>query len=187
MTARNGEHDLVAEERLEDDAAVAALRADDAQLELAPRHLLDHVLRVGHRERDADIRMPLLELAEHTRQDGPAGAGGCADLETPGELALRLLAQLGEELLLLREQPLRAPVQALARLRRLDPAPRAVEELPAEPLLERADLEAHSGLRDAQLLRRLREAPPLDDGAEGRQLARIHISQAYLCLLARGH
>src|SRR5581483_7224777 len=187
VTARDGEYHLVAEERLEDDAAVAALRADDAELELAARHLLDHVLRVRHRERDAHVGMPLLELAEHARQDRPARAGGRADLEAAGELALRLLAQLGEELLLLREQPLRAPVQPLARLRRLDAAAGAVEELPPEPLLERADLKAHRRLRDTQLLRRLREAPPLDDGAEGGQLARIHISQAYLCLLGRGH
>ncbi len=43
-----------------------------------------------------------------------------------------------------------------------------------EPLLERADLEAHGRLRDAELLRRLGEAPPLDHGAERRQLPRIH-------------
>ena len=185
VAARHGEHDLVAEERLEDNAAVAPLRADDAELELAARDLLDHMLRVRHRERDAYLGMEPLELAEHDRQDGAAGAGGGADLEAAGELALRLLAQLGEELLLLREQPLRAPVQPLARLRRLDAAAGTVEQLAPEPLLERSDLKAHRRLRHAELFRRLREAPPLDDGAESRELPRVHIRPAYLCLLMR--
>ena len=97
----------------------------------------------------------------------------------------QLLAELGEELLLLGEQPLCAPVQPLARLGRLDPAAGAVEQLSAEALLERADLQADGRLGHPELLRRLREAPPLDDGAEGSELPRIHISQAYLCVLGQ--
>jgi hypothetical protein len=46
MPRGTGEYDLVAEERLEDDAAVAARRADDAQLELPVGHLVDHRLGV---------------------------------------------------------------------------------------------------------------------------------------------
>ena len=53
---RAGEDDLVAEERLEDDRALAARRADDAELELAVGDPLDDVLGVGDRERDADAR-----------------------------------------------------------------------------------------------------------------------------------
>ena len=175
MAARDGEHDLVPEERLEGDAAVAPLRADDAELELAARDLLDDVLRVGDRQRDAHGRVPPLELAEDDRQHRPARPGGGADLEPAGELALRLLAELGEELLLQREQPLRAAVEPLARLGRLDAAAGAVEELPAEPLLERADLEADRRLRDAELLRR-REKLRRSTTAQNAASCRVSIS-----------
>ena len=43
-----------------------------------------------------------------------------------------------------------------------------------EPLLERPDLQADGGLGDAEPLGRLREAAPLDDRAEGGELARVH-------------
>ena len=56
VPGRDREHDLVAEERLEDDAAVAARGADDAELELALGDLLDDALRVGDRERDVRRR-----------------------------------------------------------------------------------------------------------------------------------
>ena len=118
MPARHGEHDLVAEERLEDDAAVPPRGADDAELELAPRDLLDHALRVRHRQRDVHARVQPLELAEHDRaapsRPGPVEAPISS---RPRQLALGLLAELGEQLLLEREQPLRAPVEAPARPR----------------------------------------------------------------------
>ena len=81
---------------------------------------------------------------------------------------------LVEHLLLELEQALRAAVETQAGLRRLHPAAGAVEQLGAEPLLERPHLERDRGLGDTEPLRRLREAPPLDDGAEGGELARIH-------------
>ena len=59
-------------------------------------------------------------------------------------------------------------------LGRLDPAPGAVEQLRPEPLLERPHLQRDGRLRDAEPLGRLREAPPLDDGAECGELARVH-------------
>ena len=78
------------------------------------------------------------------------------------------------QLLLEREQALRTAIEAQPGLGRLDAAARAVEQAPAEPLLERAHLQAHGGLRDAEALRRLREAAPLDDGAERGELLRVH-------------
>ncbi len=60
-----------------------------------------------------------------------------------------------EQLLLEREHPLRAAVEPPPRLRRLDAPPGPVEQLPAESLLERTDLEADRGLRHAELLRGL--------------------------------
>src|SRR5207248_3865698 len=65
-------------------------------------------------------------------------------------------------------------VEQQARLGRLDAPAGAVEEPLPEPLLERANLEAHRRLRDAEPLGRLREAPALDDRAEGRELPRVH-------------
>ena len=75
MSRRANEHDLVAEERLEDDAAVAASRADDAELELSFGDPVDDGLRVGDGQPHADVRMLLLELAEQERDDRPAGPG----------------------------------------------------------------------------------------------------------------
>ena len=50
----DGEDDLVEGELLERERAVAAERADDAELELALGDLVDHRLRVEDRERDVD-------------------------------------------------------------------------------------------------------------------------------------
>ena len=119
-------------------------------------------------------RVELLELAEHDRQDAAARAGGGADLEPPLQLALRLLPELGEHLLLEREQPLRPAVEPKARLGRLDAATRPVEELLAEALLERADLQTDRGLGHAELVGGLREAAVLDDRAESCELTRVH-------------
>src|SRR5262249_31059524 len=76
--------------------------------------------------------------------------------------------------LLRSEHALCVPVEALPRLGGLDAATRAIDELDAEPLLQRLDLQAHGRLRDAEPLGRLREALLLDDRDEGGELARIH-------------
>ena len=138
VAGRAREHDLVAEERLERHAAVAPRRADDAELELPAGDVLDDRLRVGDGERDA--RPPGSRAG--TRRGGAAatiaaGPGRRAELERPGELALAAGRDLVEQLLLEREQPLRARGRVAARLGRLDPTARAVEQLRAEPLLER--------------------------------------------------
>ena len=167
------------EERLEHDAAVAARRADDPELELAGGDPLDDRLRVEDPQHDVQLRVQRLELAEQVREHDPAGAGRGADLERPLELVGRLLGDLGDDLLLEREQPLRAAIEPHARLGRLDPPPRAVEQLRPEPLLERPDLQAHRRLGDPEPLGGLREAAPLDDRAERCQLARVHKQSLY--------
>jgi hypothetical protein len=43
-----------------------------------------------------------------------------------------------------------------------------------QPLLERPYLQRDGRLSDAETLGRLREAAPLDDGAEGGELTRVH-------------
>src|SRR4051794_30591127 len=148
--------------------------ADDPELEVAVRDELDDRLRVVHLERDAHAGMRNLELAEELRDDDSSRACGGAERQRAGELSLCLGDDLVEELLLEREEALRAPVQPPAGLGRLDPAPRAVEERHAEALLERAYLERDGGLRDAETLRGLRERATLDDLAECGKLTRIH-------------
>ena len=153
---------------------MAAGGADDPELELARGDTLDDGLRVGDRQRDPDARVLALELAEQQRHDDGGRAGGGADLQLAGELALALARDLVEDLPLEREQALGAAVEPQPGLGRLDAAAGAVEQLRAEPLLERPHLERDGGLGDAETLGRLREAAPLDDGAEGRELTGIH-------------
>src|SRR5205085_2217460 len=169
MSRRAGEDDLVAEERLEHDSALAPGGADDPELELSPADEVDDRLRVVDREADRRRRIRRLELAEERREDRAARPRRGADLEPPGERALGAGGHLVHELPLEREQLLRAAVEGEPGLGRLHPPAGAVEEALPEPLLERTNLEAHRRLRDAEPLRRLREALPLDDGAEGRE------------------
>ncbi len=174
MSGRAREDHLVVEERLELDRAMPARRADDAELELPGGDALDHGLRVRHGQRDLHTGVRALELAEQQRHDDRRRAGRRSEPELALELALPLAGELVEQLLLEREQPLRAPVEPQAGLGRLDAAAGAVEQLRAEPLLQRSHLERNGRLRDAQPLGGLREAAALDDGAEGGQLTRVH-------------
>jgi lipopolysaccharide/colanic/teichoic acid biosynthesis glycosyltransferase len=174
MTRRTSEHDLVAEERLEDDAPMPAAGTDDAELELPLGDLVDDSLRVGDGKADTEVRMLLLELAQQQGHDGSAGAGRGPELEDAGEGTFFVRRELLEQVLLDGEQPLRGRVEAEPCLGRLDAATRAVEQLPAEPLLERTNLQANGRLRDTEPLGGLGEALPLDDGAERCKLACIH-------------
>jgi len=173
VTRRASEDDLVPKEGLEDDAAVAPRGTDDAELELARGDPVDDRLRVEDPEQDVQVRMERAELAQEVREHDPAGARGGSDLEPALELGGRLLGDLGDDLLLEGEQPLSAAEEPHPRLGRLDAAPRAVEELRPETLLERLDLKADSGLGDAEALGRLRERAPFDDGAESCELSRV--------------
>ena len=174
MVRRACEHDLVVKERLEDDATVATAGADDAELELSVGDPVDDGLRVGDDEPYVDVGVLLLELADEDGDDGAAGAGGGAELERAGDGALFVGGQFLEEVLLGRQEPLCRGVEPLASLGRLHAPPRAVEQLPPEPLLERANLEADGGLGDPEPLSGEREALPVDDGAERGQLTRVH-------------
>ena len=118
--------------------------------------------------------MQLLELAEDDRQDAAARPGRGADLEPALELALGFVAEVREQLLLEREQPLRSAVEPETGLGRLDPAAGAVEKPLADALLERSDLKADRGLRHPELVGGLREAAALDHRAKGRELLRVH-------------
>ncbi len=160
------------EERLERHTTVPPARTDDAQLELSVGDLVDDGLRVGDGQTDADLGVEALELAQQQRHDRPARPRRGAELQRSRDLAF--LVELLEQVLLRREQALRGRVEPEPRLGRLDASARTVEQLPPEPLLERADLEADRRLRDAEPLGRLGEALPLHDRAERRELTRIH-------------
>ena len=121
-----------------------------------------------------NLRVAPLELAQQDRKDAATRTCGGADLEPALELALCFLAELREQLLLQPEEPLRASVEPEPGFGRLHPTTRTVEEPLADPLLERADLQADCRLRDAELVRGLREAPALDDCTKGGELLRIH-------------
>ena len=118
--------------------------------------------------------MELLELPEDHGQDAPARPGGRPDLEPALELPLRLVAELGEQLLFHCEEPLRSAIEPETGFGRLDAAPGTVEEPLAHALLERPDLQAHRGLRHPELVGGLREAATFDNRAKGHQLLRVH-------------
>ncbi len=168
------EHDGVAEERLVVDASVARRRADDPELEAAVGDPLDHRLRVEDTERDVQLRVHLRELAEQLREHDAARPRRRADLERAVELAGRLLGESRDDVLLELQQPLRPAVEPEAGLGRLDAAARAVEQLRAEALLERAHLQRDRGLGDPEAFGGLGERLALDHLAERLQLPRVH-------------
>ena len=174
MLGRADEHDLVAEEGLERDRALPPSGADDAELELARGDELDDAARVQNRQRDRQLRVSALELAQEQRDDRRARAGRGADLEQPAQLTLVLCRHALEQLLLERQQPLGAAVEPEPGLGGDDAAPGAVEQLLADALLERPHLLADGRLRNPEPSGGLREALPLDDRAERCQLPRIH-------------
>ena len=85
MAGRAREDDLVVEERLEGDRAVAAGRADDPELELARGDALDHRLRVGDRQRDRTpgcSRWNSQSRSGTTMAAGPVDAPSCSSPES---------------------------------------------------------------------------------------------------------
>ena len=171
---RADENDLVSEEGLVDDRAVARGGADDAELQLSPSDPVDDRLRVGDREVDRHLGVRLGELTEEHGDDRASRSRRCAQSELTVQRPFGLPGDVLEQLPLLRQQPLRSTVEASPGLSRLDPAARAVEELLPEAVLERADLEAHRRLGDSEPLGCEREALALDDRAEGGQLPGVH-------------
>src|SRR5262249_8782596 len=130
--------------------------------------------RGGSGGEHAHLGMAALKLAENDRDGDGSGTRRSAEYEVTCELTLARCRDVGDELILEREHALRAPVQLPAGVRGLDPAPGTVEELRAQSLLQRANLERHGGLGDAQSVGRLREAAALDDRKKSCELARIH-------------
>ena len=173
MPGRAREDHLVPEERLEGHGAVTAGGADDPELQPAVGDQLDHRLRVGHGQLDAQLGVLPLELAEQHREHDRRGTGGGAQLERAVERRVGL-GELVEQLLLERQHPLGAAVESQPGLGRLDPASGPVEQLCPEPLLQRPHLLRNGRLGDPQPGGSLREAAPLDHLAECRQLARVH-------------
>ena len=174
MRRRADQDHLVLEDRLEANRPMAPRSADDAELEPAIGDEVDDGLGVVNLERDAQVRVPLVELAQEDGHDDRGGAGRGADRQLARERAGALGGDLVEHLLLELEQALGAAVEAQPGLGRLHPAAGAVEQLGPEPLLERPHLQGDGRLGDAEPLGRLREAAAFDDRAEGGELSRIH-------------
>ncbi len=122
VTRRARQHDLVPEERLEDDAAVPPSGADDAELERAIGDLVDDRLRVGDREPDAHVRVVPLELAQEDGHNRAARPGGGAELERSRDRALVVGGDLLEQVLLGGKQSLSGGVEPAAGLGGLDAA-----------------------------------------------------------------
>ena len=87
-------------------------------------------------------------------------------------------AELREQLLLEREQALRAVVEAGAGVGGDDATARAVQKLRAEPLLERPHLLADGGLRDAERCA-AREKLSRSTTAQNAASCRVSITTAY--------
>src|SRR5918995_1533932 len=94
MVRRHGEDDLVLKEGLEGNAATPRRRSDHAELELSAGDRVDDVLRVVDRERDRDVRIRLLKLAEEQREHRRPRASRAADLQPALELAFVLAGDL---------------------------------------------------------------------------------------------
>ena len=80
--------------------------------------------------------MLFLELAEQERDDRAARARRSAKLERASDRPFIIGVELFEQVLLSSEHALSRCVEASPGLGRLDPTPRAVEQLPPEALLE---------------------------------------------------
>ena len=90
------EDDLVAKERLEGNRPLPRCRSDHAELDLAPRDGVDHVLGVEDGERNRQLGVTPLELAEENGEDGAPRPCRSPDLEPPAEGGLnRQVVQYG--------------------------------------------------------------------------------------------
>src|SRR5262249_30028444 len=151
---RNDEDHLVAEKRLEDDAAVPRRRADYPELQLALGALLDDSVRVRDRQGDGKLGVYTLKPPGQDRNDSAAGSRRGAECELAAQRTV-FACKLVEQLALHGEHPLRGAIELLSRLGRLDTPPGAVEQLRPEPLLERTELQADRRLGDGEPLSRI--------------------------------
>ena len=174
MPGGNGQHDPVAQERLELERAVAAAGADDAQLEVAVEDAVDHRAGRVDPKRHLDVRVRGPEAAEKLWQHVLAGPGRRAHDQVTGRL-VRVLGELAGELVAQGQHAQGVAMEHLAPVGRRRPAARAVDQRLAQHPLERLDLLAHGGLGHAQRVRGGRERPPLHNLDERLQLTQIHI------------
>ena len=92
------------------------------------------------------------ELAEQQRHEPASRAGRGPDREPTAQLRFRLGLEIGEQLLLGGEHALGTPIEPPTRFGGLDPPARAVEQLPAEALLQATHLLADRRLRHTEPL-----------------------------------
>ena len=148
-------HHRVFADRLELDRAVLLDgHRNDADIELVAEDARDDVF--GRVDGDGDLQVGVgpPEPGEDGRQEIGADRHRRSQARS-SQPPFAVAAHRGERLLLLLGEPPRVRDQFLARRRRVRALAHALDEPHAEPLLELADLQAHGGLRQTQLV-----APP---------------------------
>lgn len=143
------EHELIAQDVLEEKLLVANLRFDEADVEITAHDLFFDVLGVVDLEGDIYVWKIFLEFADDVRQhvftNGAAGADHKLALDVAGEL-LHLAFELGLQVV----HGEGILEQEFAGLGELDMSVDAVKKLGLIILLEGLDLETDRGLSQVQ-------------------------------------
>ena len=174
MAGRADQDHLVLEDRLEAHGPVTPRGADDAELEPSVGDEVDDRLRVVHLERDAEVGVALWNSQSSTGTTTAAGPVEAPIESSPVRAPRTVRGDLAEHLLLELQQALGAAVQAQSRLGRLHPPARAIEQLRPRRFSSARTCNETAGCVTPEPFSGLREAPPLDDGAERGELARVH-------------
>jgi len=146
---------------------------DQGDVDGAHGELLDEQAGAALGEMQLDPGVSCVEGAHRLRHEADEG-GRCAEADAPSPQS-RQLAHLLADRIRLRQHPLRAGEQGLARGGEGDVPAGPVEELRAELSLQRGDLPAQRGLGEVQALGRPREVPQPGHLDEAAELLQIHV------------
>ena len=169
MLARQQHHERLRAHRLLGELLLDRV-AEHADIQLAGAHQLAHLLSRVHRHLHLDAGIAPAEEGEGAREERARAEPGQPDAQD-SRLQAAQLRELGNQVVALREQRHRAPVDELARCCQADPAADAVEQTQAELVLELPHRLADRGLSGMELLRRAREAAVADHFHENAQAA----------------
>ena len=148
------------------------VRTDEPHVERAGEQSLHDALAVALEHMELGVRVLPPEGRQDLGQDVRRRNGGRADADD----LLVLVVPAAQQIVPQVHDAAGAGVQLLPPGRHLDGLGGAYDEPGAKLLLQLADMGAHRGLGEVQLLRRLGEAAILHHGAEGLQLLQFHTS-----------